>query len=57
LFSNKEVRIGAQSKNVEARTEAEAMEEYLVLPCSLMFVQPDFLLNPGPPFHEWIYLK
>lgn len=39
----------SQSRDLEAGTEAETMEEHYLLACFLSLAQPDFLCNSGPP--------
>lgn len=40
---------GNSGRNLKARTEAETIEEYCLLPYSLWLTQPALLYNPGPP--------
>jgi hypothetical protein len=40
---------GSHGRNLQAGTEAEAIEEHYLLSCSSWFVQTTFLYIPGPP--------
>jgi len=46
-------RTSNKAGNLEAGTDAEAMEEYSLPACSLWLAQPVFLENPGPPAQGW----
>lgn len=52
--SLKEVRAGNQGRNLETRTEGEAMEECCGFDCFLWLAQPPFLYYPGPPAHHGV---
>ena len=41
-MSKQEADVGTQVRNLDARTEAEAMKEYLLQACSLWLVQPSY---------------
>jgi hypothetical protein len=44
---------GTQGRNLDAGTEAEAMEGWMLLTGSLWLAQPNFLYNLGLPAHWW----
>ena len=43
---------GSRGRNLEAGADAEAVEEYCLLPCSPW---PTFLKSPGPPGQEKLH--
>ena len=48
-----ELRPGTQGRNLTAGTEAEAMEEFGLLPCSSWPAQSAFSYNPVPHAQGW----
>lgn len=46
--SSMELRPGTQGRNLKAGAEAEAMEEFGLLPCSSWLAQSAFSYNPVP---------
>jgi len=49
IMWSKEIMVVTQSRNLEAGSGSEAMEECYSLTCSSWLVQPAFLDNSGPP--------